>query len=119
MDRPLKVLLVEDHAVLGDMMVQMLQMLGCEAVRAGTAGDAAQQADGAWDLVLCDLNLPDGSARDVRQAFPEDSSAKFYILSAFDEQTLRTETRSAAYDGYLAKPVEIEQLQSLLNGLER
>lgn len=117
MDRPLKVLLVEDHAMLGDMMVQMLQMLGCEAQRVGTVAAAGEQAGGSFDLVLCDLNLPDGSAGEVRSAFPDDADAQFYILSAFDEETLRTETESLGFDGYLSKPVEMDDLQALLESI--
>ncbi len=61
-----KILLVEDDALLNKMPTYNLISEGCDTVSALNAGTATQLlTQTEYDLVLLDINLPDGSGYDL------------------------------------------------------
>lgn len=62
----LRVLVVEDHDHTREVTRRLLSLLGCEVTAAATAAEARRAlAGGGFDLLLCDLQLPDGDGRDL------------------------------------------------------
>ena len=62
----MRILVVEDDAVLLDGLKVGLQMLGFTADTVSTAADAAEAArTNVFDAIVLDLMLPDGSGLDV------------------------------------------------------
>ena len=64
--RPLRILLVEDHGVTAKMMRMVLTADGHTVETAGDVATALELAGrNAFDLLLSDLGLPDGSGHDL------------------------------------------------------
>jgi two-component system NarL family response regulator len=111
---PLRVLLVDDHAL---MRIGLRSVIGAEANLAvcGEARTAAQALERYRelrpDIVLMDLRLPDGSGaaatEAIRREFPE---ARIIIVSSFapDEEIHAAVTAGAL--GYVLKTSETDEL---------
>lgn len=112
--RPIRVLLVDDHAMVRTGLKQFLKgfddlELAGEASNGAEAVDLCQEA--APDVVLMDLVMPemDGSqaTRLIRQLCPE---VKVIALTSFQEQDMVEQTLQAGAIGYLLKNVSAEEL---------
>ncbi len=108
-DRPLRVLLVDDHEVVRAGLRALLESQdGIEVVgEVGGAADAVRQVGfNAPDVVVMDVRLPDGSGveatRKIRDRWPD---VAVLILSSFaDEEALMSSIEAGA-SGYLLKRV--------------
>jgi two-component system, chemotaxis family, CheB/CheR fusion protein len=75
--RPLRILLVEDHGVTAKMMKMVLTAEGHTVETAGDVATGLELADQqAFDLLLSDLGLPDGSGHDLMRG-PRSRGHKF------------------------------------------
>ncbi|WP_051341379.1 hybrid sensor histidine kinase/response regulator [Azospirillum halopraeferens] len=66
---PARILLVEDEAIVRDVSAEALRGAGFEVVEAADAAAALAvvEADGAIDLLVSDIGLPDGSGRHLAE----------------------------------------------------
>ena len=112
--RPLRVLLVDDHEVVRRGLRALLEAQdGIEVVgEVDTVADVVRQVGfNAPDVVVMDVRLPDGSGveatRRVRQRFPD---VAVLILSSFaDEEALMSSIEAGA-SGYLLKRIDTEAI---------
>ena len=109
-----KVLLVEDHEELWDMLSRRLRRHGFDVVLAHDGQQALDQVTAeAPDIVLLDMNLPimDGwtVARTLRAATPP-SPVPIIALTAHAMAGDRAKAIEAGCDEYHAKPVEFPRL---------
>jgi len=109
-----RILIVEDDAILADGLTRSLRQSGYSAdcVRDGLAADAALST-GEFDLVILDLIMPglDGFkvCQRVRKS-PEMRRTKILILTGFPtEQNIARVTEMGA-DNCLAKPIDKKAL---------
>ena len=114
-------LLVEDFEDSRFMMRQLLEMAGYSVVEATDGEQAIELAVTEQpELILMDLSLPklDGLAatRRIRQQQGM-SEVPIVAVSAHDSPGLRTEALAAGCDEYVTKPIDFDQLSSLLNRL--
>jgi len=102
-----RILLVDDHPIMCDGLRMLLEKYpGAEIV--GACGDCAtafrMSGELQPDLVLMDIDLPDGSGialtRRMREAHPE---VKVLVLTGRLEPNLVTEATEAGASGYLVK----------------
>lgn len=110
------VLLVEDDAELADAYRLVLGARGFEISTAGTAASAIERLeDGAPDLVVADLGLPDLSGPELvgrlRQAAP---GARLVVLTGRDDDDVRRRCVDAGADDYLVKPLSGSELAERL-----
>ena len=112
-DRPLRILLVEDHPTNRRVVELILSPYGVDLVMAenGALGLEAWGA-GRFDLILMDMQMPvmDGLAatraiRDVERAEPARGRTPLAILSANAMEHHRQESLAAGADLHIAKPV--------------
>jgi len=112
-DRPVRVLIVDDHPIWRIGAARDLEEAGYEAV--GTAGDGAQALRVAAatqpQVVLLDLHLPDlpgaGVARKLLAASP---SVRVLILSASGERQDVLDAVTAGASGYMLKSAQLSEL---------
>ena len=125
----MRILLVEDDAVLRDVM---LRSLGDAGHRVDVAANV-EDADHLWrvqsfDAVLLDLNLPaTGSATSglasgltaLRQARGRGDRTPVLVLTARDRTEERIAGLDAGADDYLGKPFDLAEVEARLRALVR
>jgi DNA-binding NarL/FixJ family response regulator len=118
-DRPLRVLVVDDHPIWRDGVARDLEAAGLTVC--GTAGDGAQAIRVATatrpDVVLLDLHLPDVSGVEVaRLLAATDPPPRILVLSASGERQDVLDAMTAGATGYLVKSASAAEL---LDGVRR
>jgi len=114
-------MVVDDHVASGDLLVEILSMEGY-AVRVARCGrDAVAMArEFKPQIALLDVGLPDmdGFAlAKLLQADPELEQIRLVALSGYSQSADSWGSREGSFDHYLVKPVDVEQLLSLLQSL--
>src|SRR5689334_16773405 len=116
-----KVLVVDDEQMIRYTLTEALRSWGYRVVEAGSvaAGLAVFDAEQP-DMVLLDINLPDGSGIDaLREIKHRDADAIVIMITAdiIIENTIAA-LRGGAYD-FIGKPVTLDELEvTIRNGLE-
>ena len=120
-DRTLRVLLIEDDRMLGGAVRDHLAAHGHAVdwmMRLENAEEA--QAAVAYDIVLLDLNLPDGHGLDFLRAMRKRGDATaVVIITAMDQLTVRIDGLNAGADDYLVKPFDLSELMARLGAVAR
>jgi DNA-binding response OmpR family regulator len=120
MDSPLKIVVVEDHDDLREMMVQALNELDCLTFGVPSAEDFDELSNDGIDIYIIDLNLPgeDGIslANRIRAASPKSG---IIIISARKEIQEKLEGYESGADFYLTKPTSIEELSAVIKAFKR
>jgi PAS domain S-box-containing protein len=108
LQRPLRILLVEDHADTAEMMVAMLESERHHVVHARTVAEALDASTRqAFDLVVSDLGLPDGSGLLlIRQLRKRPGAPPGIALSGYGQEADIRESRAAGFAEHLVKPVD-------------
>ena len=121
--RPLRLLVVDDHEVVRQGLVAMLDRRdGFEVV--AQAGTVAESIDAAAryepDLVIMDVRLPDGSGieacRDIRSARPE---TRVIMLTSYPDEEAVLSAIIAGASGYLLKQIRGRDLVNALEAVGR
>ncbi len=117
----MRILLVEDDAVLRDVMLRSLGQAGHRVDAAATAAEARH----LWhvqpfDAVLLDLTLPDGSGLSVlREARARNDRTPVLVLTARNRTDERIAGLDAGADDYLGKPFDLAEVDARLRALAR
>ena len=121
----MRVLLVEDDAMLGAALKAGLQQDGHAAdwVRTADEADSAWIAAGKaapFDAVVLDLGLPDGSGLDLlRRGRQRKLATPVLIATARDRVADRIAGLDAGADDYMVKPIDLDELAARLRAIER
>jgi len=113
------ILVVDDDPLLGEVLVEQLAMLGCEACHVSgpdEATPALRRRDLA--LVLCDLHMQPRDGFDLlAQVRRERPDLPVVLMSAFPPPGTAERSKASGAAGFLAKPFDAEVLQELLADL--
>lgn len=121
-ERPaaVRVLLVEDHPDVAEVTLLMLRHLGAEPVHAATAAEGIKLAGSqAFDLLLADMRLPDGTGLDVIRhcaACDGGPRPRPVLLTAYGATDALSGAEGLVFER-MTKPVEMDRLQALLDEL--
>jgi two-component system, OmpR family, response regulator len=121
----MRLLLVEDDAMLGTALKAGLQQDGyaVDWVRTADAARTAWFATGktaAYDAVLLDLGLPDGSGIELlKRARERRIATPVLIATARDRVADRIAGLDAGADDYMIKPIDLDELAARLRAIER
>ncbi len=112
----MKILLVEDHGETRAVLSGLLGRAGHEVAAAANVEQALQLIDSApFEVLICDIGLPDGSGLDVIAAAKQHEGwRKMIALTAHDEAAERDAGLEAGFDEYLTKPFDFHELRSVL-----
>jgi len=117
----MRILLVEDDAVLHGVIRSSLQDSGNRVDSARTLDEAGHLwSVQSYDAVVLDLNLPDGSGLTaLRAARARGDRAAVLVLTARNRIEERIAGLDAGADDYLGKPFELGELAARLRALAR
>ena len=117
----MRVLLIEDDHVLGEAVRDHVASLGYGIdwmKRLDDANDAL--ATVTYDLVLLDLNLPDGRGLDFLKALRRKGSVMAVIIvTAQDQIAARIAGLNNGADDYLVKPFDLSELSARVSAVVR
>jgi len=117
----MRVLLIEDDHVLGEAVREHVAASG-HGVDWMKRIDYAREALATvpYELVLLDLNLPDGRGLDfLRELRRSGSKVPVIVLTAMDQIASRIEGLNSGADDYLVKPFDLSELSARLAAVAR
>lgn len=117
----MRVLLVEDDAMLLDGMRLGLKMHGFQVEAVSLLGDAEPALRAThFDAVVLDIMLPDGSGLDLlRQLRARADATPVLLLTARDAVEDRVEGLDLGADDYLGKPFDLDEVAARLRAIGR
>ena len=111
--RPARLLVVDDEASLRDFLSLLFEDDGHRVDTAASIAEARGRiAESSYDLVLCDLLIPDGSGLDLlRETKLADPGSTMIMMTAYTSTRSAIEAmRLGAYD-YISKPFDVDELK--------
>ena len=117
----MRFLIVEDDAVLRDVLTRSLSEAGHRVDAAATCAEA----ESFWtlqpyDAVVLDLNLPDGSGLTaLKNARHRGDATPVLVLTARNRTDERIAGLDAGADDYVGKPFELSEVEARLRALVR
>src|SRR4026208_485383 len=113
--KSLRILVVEDHGDTLQALSRLLNHFGHDISIAEDARSARDMINAKeFDVVLCDIALPDGNGYDVIAEAKRQGDVKPVALAGFAARDEVEGGREAGFDFHLAKPVDFHELRSVL-----
>jgi PAS domain S-box-containing protein len=114
--KPLRILLVEDHQDTRRTLSRLLTHFGHEVLTADNVRSARQvMGMDQIDVVLCDIGLPDGSGYEVALQARAKGHVKAIALTGFGTEDDVRRSKEAGFDFHLVKPINFQELQTVLD----
>ncbi len=116
-DGTLRVLLVENHADTRQSVRAFLESLGYEVEEAADGAEArARSEQSAFDVLLSDINLPDGDGRELLFQLGQQGRCPHYAIamSGLGGAGEHRRSREAGFAQHLVKPFAPAELQGAL-----
>ena len=111
MNRPARILLVDDEVAIQRAVAPLLRSRGYEVEVAGTGREAVSAVvDRRPDLIVLDLGLPDLEGTEVCRRIRKESKAPIVILSARGGEQDKVAALDIGADDYVTKPFGSEEL---------
>lgn len=111
------VLVVEDDIGIASQLVRGLTRGGYRVDHVTTGTEAL--AHEIPDVVLLDLELPDGDGVNVCRSLRERSAVAIIVVTAYGEEADRVNALDAGADDYLVKPFGLAELQARIRAVLR
>lgn len=114
------ILLVEDAPELQGVMRRYLERCGYRVTVAGSVAEMQEKWGASLpDLVLCDINLPDGDSREAARRLRIHDHAALIFVTACDEVSDRIQALDDGGDDYVVKPVVLDELAARVRSVLR
>ena len=111
----LRILLVEDHRDTRHALSRLLTHFGHQTSVADSTRRAFEvMASQRFDLVLCDIGLPDGTGYDVVSKAKAKGPIKAVAITGFGTDEDLRRSKEAGFDFHLIKPVDFQELRTVL-----
>jgi two-component system cell cycle response regulator DivK len=113
-----RVLVVEDHDLNRQLLTMLVESEGHHVTEATTVAEVHEQLrDVVPDLILMDVNLPDGDGLAVTRWLRRDerfATVRIYAVTAYLMGEIHRRAMEAGCDGLLEKPLDHQQLLAVL-----
>jgi signal transduction histidine kinase/ActR/RegA family two-component response regulator len=115
----MRLLVVDDNEDAAETLATLLRLKGHHATTAHDGASALRAAnDQQPDLVFLDIQLPDMTGHQVAmklRAQVKGTQPVLVALSGWDSEDDRERSKQAGFDGHLAKPIGVEQIDQTLD----
>lgn len=112
------VLIVEDDLLSADLMRTLLIGEGYQADCVDSVAEAKKMLrEQQYQIIICDISLPDGKGSDVLSAVDKSRCHAIAISGYSSEEDVQA-ARNAGFDTYLVKPIDIADLLEALRKLQ-
>ncbi len=116
----MNILLIEDDESLNKGISLKLTKEGYHVENALTLANARVLLyAGKFDLIICDVGLPDGSGFDFCREVRKSGDVLFLFLTARDTETDMVQGYDMGADDYVTKPFSLMVLISKVNAMQR
>ena len=113
-----RILLVEDHKDSASVMSRLLERLQFQIQTAESLETARRMAEShRFDLLICDIQLPDGSGLDLMRELRSRYDIRGIALSGRGSEEDRQKGRDAGFDEHLTKPIDFQTLRTTVQEL--
>jgi len=110
-----RLLIVEDHGDTARALARLLENRGFTATIAASIATALETIEREeFDLLLCDLGLPDGTGMDLIRKVRETRQTPAIALTGFGMQEDVERAQNAGFDAHLTKPVNLQKLEATM-----
>ena len=114
------ILLIEDDESIRTIIATNFRSSGLDVTEASTASEGLSLLEKEhFDLALVDLRLPDRTGIDIVRTARPLVDIPLVILTAFSNTSDVIEALEAGADDFLAKPIDLQELQARLRALLR
>jgi PAS domain S-box-containing protein len=111
----INLLLVEDHAETARALSRLLKNRGYKIESAATVATGLEAVErGNYNLLICDLGLPDGTGIELIEKVRETHKTPAIALTGFGMQEDVDRAQRAGFDAHLTKPVSLQKLESTM-----
>ncbi|SAK97562.1 PAS/PAC sensor hybrid histidine kinase [Caballeronia pedi] len=111
------VLFVDDHQDAADSLSAIATALGHHSAVAYDGASAVRlAAETAFDLIFLDVSLPDEDGRDTCERIRVGASQNATVIALTGYAEIRGTQEMQKFDDCFIKPLDIDELESLLNG---
>ena len=106
------VLIIDDEQEIRESLEQLLRLDGYKADSASTAEEGLKKVEGGvFDLVLLDINLPDGNGLDLLKSIKHDSpEISVIMITAYDSSQMAFQASKEGAESYVTKPWDNDKL---------
>lgn len=117
----MKVLLIEDDEIIGNLVKQILQRKEYEPVLVNSGVEGEKKAlTESFDCIVLDLGLPDKDGLEIcKNIRVKGIQTPLLILSAYDTVDTKVDGLSFGADDYLTKPFDSKELVARIQALVR
>ena len=116
----LRVLIVDDEPAFTSATEKLLTQQGYQVTTAPNLAAARDYlANQALDVLLLDIQLPDGSGLDLISEIDVDSGVRIVVMTGHPTLDIAIDSLRAQVSDFLIKPVDFQQLLKSLNTIER
>jgi CheY-like chemotaxis protein len=110
-----RILLVEDHADTARALARLLAREGYHVSSADTVETGVERGVAEpFDLLVCDLELPDGDGRQVLHRIRQHRSIRGIVMSGYGMAEDVQASLEAGFIEHITKPVDFRNLTSVI-----
>ncbi len=115
-----RALIVDDHEPTLSALAELVQNEGYTTAQAKSLEDARSElASSKFDVVLVDLNLPDGSGMGLLEEARNAGSSAVVLITGQASVNSAVEALRMGVTDYLTKPIDFERVRTILNEVTR
>lgn len=115
----MNILLVEDDYVLRQSLKELLEIKEYNVIDVETKEEAFISFDESINLIIIDIQLPDGNGIDLCKEIRMISQVPILFLTANDNEDMLVKGLESGGDDYMTKPFRIKELYARLTSLLR
>ncbi len=113
-----RILLVEDHVDTATTMARLMKMAGHEVEVAHSVAEALRLAAAmSFDVMVSDIGLPDATGYDLMAQIRDQYCIKGIAVSGYGTEEDVQRSREAGFDEHVVKPVNVPQLEAIIQRL--